>query len=534
MLVVDDDEISRAANAGLLRSLGLAVDVAVDGQQALAMSAGWPYVAIFMDCEMPEVDGYAAVTQLHRREGANLHTPVIAVTSRAQWVSLAAGMDQHIAKPVQIDELRAGCLNLGLLISERDDSAASSADLAAEVPLLDPGVFAAGAAGYRRTKARHAAALVEQATVRLPEMWRAANAGDAASLSRLGLALKARADTVGAARISFLCDHMSEAAAESTVANAVLFEAPLRQAVAETGTAISAWVAGTEPPPSGTGASTPGMSPAPAVGAPSVSVRVVLADDDPVARVAIAAMLGTADWIEVVGEADGVEAVVDLVTVEQPDIVVLDWMMPSGGGAEAARQILSQKADTLIVAVTSSDSLEALTEMISAGASCLVSKGNSADQLTQTIARALRVSAAARFSADEHEPGPTVTSAAPGVENGSPSAAPLDRVQVEQLRTEFGANGVLGELVQLFGSQTPDRLIQLRDAIDARDAAAVASHAHQLKGGCLTLAATQMAELCGQLEELSRAGSVEGAGALADQIQVAFRHAYAALRREVS
>ena len=100
VLVVDDDEISRVAGADLLRSLGIAADLAVNGQEALEMSARWPYVAIFMDCDMPEVDGYTAVTRLHRREGANVHTPVIAVTSRPQWVSLAAGMDHHIVKPV--------------------------------------------------------------------------------------------------------------------------------------------------------------------------------------------------------------------------------------------------------------------------------------------------------------------------------------------------------------------------------------------------------------------------------------------------
>src|ERR1700689_3962936 len=58
VLVVDDDQISLRVAAGLLRSLGLTVDVAGGGQEALQLNDLWSYVAIFMDCGMPEVDGY--------------------------------------------------------------------------------------------------------------------------------------------------------------------------------------------------------------------------------------------------------------------------------------------------------------------------------------------------------------------------------------------------------------------------------------------------------------------------------------------
>jgi len=73
--------------------------------------------------------------------------------------------------------------------------------------------------------------------------------------------------------------------------------------------------------------------------------------------------------------------------------------------------------------------------------------------------------------------------------------------------------GILGELVELFGSQTPDRLINMRRAIEAGDAGAVSGDAHQLKGGCLTLAANHMAELCDELERSAGGGSLEGAAA---------------------
>jgi CheY-like chemotaxis protein len=538
VLVVDDEEISRTATAGLLRSLELVAEIAENGKEALEMSGRWPYVAIFMDCEMPEVDGYAALTQLHRREGANFHTPVIAVTSRPQWVSVAAGMDHHIAKPVQIDALRADCLRLGLLESERPSGSAPPPDIAADVPLLDASTFGEDAAGYRGPKLRSAAAFIEQATLRLPELWRAANTGDTAGLRRFALAFKPLAEANGAARLSALCDLLSDAAVGRDVGAAVSLEEPLRQAVTDTGAAITAWADGSAPAvaskPQAPAMDNPELPLEPSAAGPSASARVLLADDDPLARSAIATTLRTAPWIDLVGEAESVQGIVELVAAEHPDVVVLDWMMPGGGGPEAARQILGERADTLIVAITSSDSLEALTEMISAGASCLLNKAGSATQLTQTIARELKASARARAVGATGPEDRRTGSAASSPAREFSTAEPLDPARIEQLRKDLGSAELLGQLVELFRSQTPGRLIQLRDGIARGDAAAVSGHAHQLKGGCLSLAAERMAQLCDELEQSARAGSLEHAAALVDQIEVAFTQADSALRQEVS
>jgi DNA-binding NarL/FixJ family response regulator/HPt (histidine-containing phosphotransfer) domain-containing protein len=257
---------------------------------------------------------------------------------------------------------------------------------------------------------------------------------------------------------------------------------------------------------------------------------VALADDDALARIAVGAMLESADWLELVGEADGVEEIVELVAAKRPEVVVLDWLMPDGGGPEAARRILDHRPRTLIVALTSSDSLTALTEMNSAGAACLVTKGGSADQLTQTIGRALRASNVAR-AAQEHDT-PEARSLGGGRTgpDGPPaSEPPLDPAGVHRLRSEFGSTGVLTDLVDLFGSQTPERLAHTRRAIEDDNAEAVRNHAHQLKGGCLTLAANYMAELCYELEMTADGGSLDSAAALVDQIEIAFTRAQVAM-----
>jgi DNA-binding NarL/FixJ family response regulator len=333
-----------------------------------------------------------------------------------------------------------------------------------------------------------------------------------------------------------LCEHLSEAAAELAIAVAAGIEVQLRRALGDSHAAIRAYVEGTisATVPAATVDLSNRQSAEVSAAASGALVRVALADDDPLARVAIAAMLERADWIELVGVAPGVEEIVELAADMRPEVVVLDWMMPGGGGRDAARRILDDRPGTLIVALTSSDSLEALTEMISAGASCLVAKGGSADQLVQTIARTLKTFAATRAAEEEARSARRGKGGGMRLDDTPRSERPLDPGGVERLQTEFGSSGILGELVELFGSQTPGRLISMRSAIEAGDAGAVSGDAHQLKGGCLTLAANHMAELCDKLEMSAGGGSLEGAAALVDQIQRAFEQAHAALLREVT
>ena len=109
VLVVEDNHVNQLVAVGILEYLGFSTEVAGNGIEALASLARTPVVAVLMDCQMPEMDGYEATVELRRIEGTGAHTPVIAMTAGVsdgiRERCLAAGMDDYISKPVSPTEL---------------------------------------------------------------------------------------------------------------------------------------------------------------------------------------------------------------------------------------------------------------------------------------------------------------------------------------------------------------------------------------------------------------------------------------------
>jgi CheY-like chemotaxis protein len=86
------------------------VQVAANGEEAVQMSADGAFDVIFMDCQMPTLDGYAATAAIRRREGDAQRTPIVAMTANAmpgdRERCITAGMDDYIAKPIDDAVLR--------------------------------------------------------------------------------------------------------------------------------------------------------------------------------------------------------------------------------------------------------------------------------------------------------------------------------------------------------------------------------------------------------------------------------------------
>jgi CheY-like chemotaxis protein len=133
VLVVEDNPVNRRVAEAMLTKLGCRVDIAGNGRQACDMVSQLPYDVIFMDCLMPEMDGYEATRHIRQHEVSGRHTPVIAVTACAMQGDrercLEAGMDGYMCKPVSaaaFQEVLERWMGLPEMMTEHSHSAAAT------------------------------------------------------------------------------------------------------------------------------------------------------------------------------------------------------------------------------------------------------------------------------------------------------------------------------------------------------------------------------------------------------------------------
>jgi CheY-like chemotaxis protein len=115
VLLVEDNPINQRLMRRVLENLHCQVDIAANGQEAVAKHAPGRYEVIFMDCHMPIMDGFDATTEIRRTEASD-QLPIIAVTAsivksdheRCRQV----GMDSILTKPVDPEEIRTALSRL--------------------------------------------------------------------------------------------------------------------------------------------------------------------------------------------------------------------------------------------------------------------------------------------------------------------------------------------------------------------------------------------------------------------------------------
>lgn len=120
------------------------------------------------------------------------------------------------------------------------------------------------------------------------------------------------------------------------------------------------------------------------------AIRLLIADDDPGVRLVIAALAAREDGLELVGEAEDAKQAIELASHRRPDVVLLDFDMPGGGGVVAANGIRDANPTTRIVALSADDSAAAQYDMSRAGAVGYLVKGASEDEIARVIRSAAR------------------------------------------------------------------------------------------------------------------------------------------------
>jgi len=122
VLLAEDNEINQAIALRIFEECGLSADLACDGKEAVEMFSGKPegtYDAIFMDIQMPNMNGYEATRAIRKLAGTEAKTiPIVAMTAdafdAAMKMANEAGMDEYVTKPLNVDYIRQIMVKIGL------------------------------------------------------------------------------------------------------------------------------------------------------------------------------------------------------------------------------------------------------------------------------------------------------------------------------------------------------------------------------------------------------------------------------------
>jgi len=242
VLVVDDHTTNQKVGRLMLENLGCSVDVSANGREAVQMLDLLPYDVVFMDCEMPEMDGFEATAEIRRRHAAKRHVPIVAMTAKAvqgdRERCLGAGMDDYISKPVRLEDLEAALLRwadlrppTSVLRPPTSNLSASGPTAAASRPQAPPATPALDPAVTERLRSLAQAtspsvlneiyqAFLGSADDYLPALRQAVQAGDSEALSRTAHAVREASANIGGQTLAELCQQLEALGHSRPVAEA--------------------------------------------------------------------------------------------------------------------------------------------------------------------------------------------------------------------------------------------------------------------------------------------------------------------------
>jgi CheY-like chemotaxis protein len=214
LLIADDDPVR-----------GYTVDVASNGREALELYGKGNYSAVFMDCQMPELNGYEATGAIREQEGTESHTPIIAMTAGARETDreqcAVSGMDDYVAKP--LDQVRLDAALARRLpvyeagVGQSNGSNGTGSPVAA---LLQSSVLTDVFRHNSESRGYLIGVFVEESRARIAQLAAAEERGDNPTMQRLSHALKGSAGAVGARRMEQICAKIHQAVLEGRTGTA--------------------------------------------------------------------------------------------------------------------------------------------------------------------------------------------------------------------------------------------------------------------------------------------------------------------------
>jgi PAS domain S-box-containing protein len=256
ILLVEDTPINQKVVLNQLKVLGYQADVANNGQQALDRLAQQDYDVVLMDCLMPLLDGYKTTQLLRQRESSQRHTIVIAMTANAlageREKCLAAGMDDYLTKPVEIEKLAGVLQQWGaslageMPVGETETWPALTQEVSrpasTSVP-VDLALLHQRCRGDRAFEQEMLEAFVEDAPAYIEQIQQAIVAKAPERLSQSAHQLKGAAAMVAIQAIPELARHLEELGRHHTVEGATALLAQIQQVMEQVAQFVQGWSA---------------------------------------------------------------------------------------------------------------------------------------------------------------------------------------------------------------------------------------------------------------------------------------------------
>jgi PAS domain S-box-containing protein len=226
ILVAEDNPVNQKVALFQLQKLGYSADVVENGRRALEALERVRYDVVFMDCQMPELDGYEATRDLRAIEGEDRHTWIVAMTANSlegdREKCLNAGMDDYVSKPVKPEHMEAALQRFtGLWGVERPGREGK----AAPVPgAIDPKTIASfremEVDGEESILSKLIDVFVENTPRVLADARKAVAARVSPQVERAAHTLKGSCSNFGAERMRLACERLEHSARDGRLENA--------------------------------------------------------------------------------------------------------------------------------------------------------------------------------------------------------------------------------------------------------------------------------------------------------------------------
>lgn len=203
----------------------------------------------------------------------------------------------------------------------------------------------------------------------------------------------------------------------------------------------------------------------------SRTIRVVVADDHPIVRQGVVALLEGEPDIEVVADVADGRAALSAVLAESPDVVLMDLRMPEMDGVEATRAVRERRPGVAVLVVTTYDTDEAIVRAVEAGAAGYMLKDSPTEDLVDAVRRA---------AAGETVLAPPITKRlADRMHNVSPDALTSREIDVLREVASGNTNAVIAARLHISEATVKTHLIHIYGKLAVSDRAAAVARAYE-------------------------------------------------------